>query len=246
MSQTSPRLLGRIIALLILLVIVTGIFAQGFVSDRLIVPGDATATARNIVANRGLYRLGFTVFLVEMVAQVAKTALWYVLLRPVNRTIALSAAFIDLAGGVMKTFARVFYIVPLWVLLPTAGGASFVLRGFTPEQLESIVLVLLQINNRGAAAAVAFFGFSITLNGYLMFRSTFMPRWLGVLSMASGLGWLTYLYPPLGSRAFLPVVLFALLSSAVTIVWLLFFGVREEKWNECAKAERRPIDLTVR
>ena len=234
MSQTSPRLLGRIIALLILLVIVTGIFAQGFISDRLIISGDAAATARNILANQGLYRLGFTVFLVEMVAQIAKTALWYVLLRPVNRSIALSAALIDLAGGVIKTFARVFYIVPLWVLLSTAGGASPVLRGFTPEQVESITLVLLQINNRGAAAALAFFGFSITLNGYLIFRSTFMPRWLGVLSMISGLGWLTFLYPPLGSRAFLPVVLFALLSSAVMIVWLLFFGVREEKWNECA------------
>ena len=234
MSQTSPRLLGRIIALLILLVIVTGIFAQGFISDRLIISGDAAATARNILANQGLYRLGFTVFLVEMVAQLAKTALWYVLLRPVNRSIALSAAVIDLAGGVIKTFARVFYIVPLWVLLSTAGGASPVLRGFTPEQVESITLVLLQINNRGAAAALAFFGFSITLNGYLIFRSTFMPRWLGVLSMISGLGWLTFLYPPLGSRAFLPVVLFALLSSAVMIVWLLFFGVREEKWNECA------------
>jgi len=111
-----------------------------------------------------------------------------------------------------------------------------VLRGFTPEQVESIAFVLLQINNRGAAAALAFFGFSITLNGYLIFRSTFMPRWLGVLSMISGLGWLTFLYPPLGSRAFLPVVLFALLSLAVMIVWLLFFGVREEKWYECAKA----------
>lgn len=235
MSQTSPRLLGRIIALLILVLVITGIFAQGFISDRLIIPGDAAATARNILANQGLYRLGFTVFLIEMVAQIAQTALWYVLLRPVNRSIALSGAFIDLAAGVIKTFARVFYIVPLWVLLPTAGGASPLLRGFTPEQVESIALVLLQINNRGAATAVALFGFSITLRGYLIFRSTFMPRWLGVLSMISGLGWLTFLYPPLGSRAFLPVVLFALSSLAVMIVWLLFFGVSEEKWNDCAK-----------
>ncbi|HEX6719524.1 MAG TPA: DUF4386 domain-containing protein [Pyrinomonadaceae bacterium] len=229
MSQTSPRLLGRIIALLILLVIVTGIFAQGFVSDRLIISGDAAATARNILANQGLYRLGFTVFLIEMVAQVAQTALWYVLLRPVNRSIALTGTFIDLAGGVIKAFARVFYIVPLWVL------ASPLLRAFTPEQVESIALVLLQINNRGAATASAFFGFSITLRGYLIFRSTFMPRWLGVLTMISGLGWLTYLYPPLASRAFLPVVLFTLSSLALLIVWLLFFGVSEEKWHDCAK-----------
>ena len=220
------------IALLIVLLLVTGIIAQGFISDRLIISGDAAATARNILANQSLYRLGFTLFLIEMVAQVAQTALWYVLLRPVNRGIALTGAFIDLTGGVIKTFARVFYIVPLWVLLPSAGGASPLLRGFTPEQLQSIALVLLQINNRGAATALAFFGFSITLRGYLIFRSTFMPRWLGVLSMISGLGWLTFLYPPLGSLAFLPVVLFALLSLALLIVWLLFFGVRDEQWRD--------------
>ncbi|HKR59567.1 MAG TPA: DUF4386 domain-containing protein [Pyrinomonadaceae bacterium] len=232
MSQTSPRLLGRVLALLILVVLITGVFAQGYVSNRLIVSVDAAATARNILANTGLYRLGFTVFLIEMVAQVATTALWYVLLRPVNRSIAVSAAFIDLAGGVMKAFARVFYIVPLWVLAPTAAGASPLLRSFTPEQVESLALVLLQINNRGANAALAFFGFSGLLRGYLIFKSTFMPRWLGVLAMISGATWLSFLYPPLGSRMFWFAALFALASATVMILWLLFVGVSEEKWND--------------
>ncbi|HEV7397571.1 MAG TPA: DUF4386 domain-containing protein [Pyrinomonadaceae bacterium] len=234
MSQTSPRLVGRTIALLLLLLILCGVFAQGLVANRLIVAADAGATARNILAHVGLYRLSFTVFLIEMVANVANTALFYILLRPVNRSIALTATFIDLAAGVMKTFARVFYILPLWVLTTTAGGASTVLQGFTPQQVESISLILLQINNRGAATASAFFGFSITMRGYLMFRSTFMPRWLGVLTMISGVGWLAFLYPPLVSFVFLPVVLLTLVSSAVLIVWLLFFGVREEEWHECA------------
>jgi hypothetical protein len=64
-----------------------------------------------------------------------------------------------------------------------------------------------------------------------------MPRWLGVLSLISGLGWLTFLYPPLGSLAFMPVVLFTLAISAAMILWLLFVGVSEEKWNECLKGE---------
>jgi len=244
MSQTSPRTVGRIIALLLLFLILCGVFAQGFVANRLIVPGDVAATAGNILAHPGLFRLSFTVFLFEMVANVANTALFYVLLRPVNRTIALTATFIDLAGGVMKTFARVFYILPLWVL-PTAGGASTILQGFSPQQLQSIAFILLQINNRGAATASAFFGFSITLRGYLILRSTFMPRWLGVISLISGLGWLTFLYPPLASLAFMPVVLFTLVVSAVMIVWLLFVGVSDEKWNECARttADRRPMTV---
>src|SRR5262245_10388935 len=162
MSQTSPRRIGRIIALLLLLLLITGVFAQGIVSNRLVVMGDPAATANNLLANKSLYLLSFTAFLSEMASQFALTALWYVLLRPVNRSLAVSSTFLDLAGGVFKTFARVFYIAPLWVLGGSTGGVP-VLRGFTTEQLQSIALLLLHINNRGAAMASAFFGLSLIL-----------------------------------------------------------------------------------
>src|SRR3989442_2764401 len=223
-SNQDPRLIGRILALLSLVLIVSAVFAQGFVSDRLIDFSSAATTANNILAHQGLFRLGFTVYLIEMACNVATTALWYFLLRPVNRSMALVAAFIDLAGAVFKTFARVFFIAPLWVLLRTG---SPVLSGFTSEQVQSIALILLRVNNTGAATAMAFFGFSVTLNGYLIFRSTFLPRWLGVLTMLSALGWLTYFYPPLGYSAFMILALVALAGSAAMIFWLLVFGVNE-------------------
>ena len=233
-TQFSPRRVARIIGVLFLLTILGGVFAQGFISERLIVFSDAAATANNILAHKGLFQLGFTVYLIEMACQVATVALWYVLLRPVSRPIALTAAFIELAACIIKTFARVLYIAPLWVLVPTAGGASPILRGFTPEQVHSIALVLLKVNDYGAATALAFFGFSTLLNGYLIFRSTFLPRWLGVLGMISGLGWLTFLYPPFGYSSFIVLALIGLLSSAVMIFWLLVFGVNEEKWKQQA------------
>jgi hypothetical protein len=68
--------------------------------------------------------------------------------------------------------------------------------------LQSISLILFKVNNQGAALAMAFFGFSVLLNGYLIFRSTFLPRWLGVLGMISGLCWLTFIYPPFGRGIF--------------------------------------------
>jgi hypothetical protein len=224
----SPRRLARMIGLLFLLTILAGIFAQGFVSERLIVFSDAATTANNILTHRGLYQLGFTVYLIEMACQIATAALWYVLLRPVNRSVALTAAFIELAGCVVKTGARVFYLAPLFVL---GAGSTSTLHGFSAEQLPAIALILLKVNDYGAATALAFFGISTPLNGYLIFRSRFLPRWLGVLSMIAGLGWLTFLYPPLGYRVFPFIALLGLIGAAATIFWLLVFGVDEEKWK---------------
>lgn len=236
-TEASPRLLARITGLFFLLTILTGIFAQGFVSERLVNFGDAAATATNILTHKGLFQLGFTVYLIEMACQVAMTALFYVLLRPVSRSVSLLSAFWGLTGAVIKTFARVFYIAPLFVLSSTASsvvGGAPVLSGFNTQQLQALALLLLKVNDAGAAVALAFFGFATVLKGWLVFRSTFLPRWLGVLSMVSGLGWLTFLYPPLGYRAFPIIALLGLVGSAATIFWLLVFGVNEERWKEQA------------
>ena len=106
---------------------------------------------------------------------------------------------------------------------------------FTTAELQSLALTLLKVNDQGAAVALAFFGFSTPLSGYLIFRSTFLPRWLGVLVMIAGLVWLTFLYPPLGYGVFMIIAPIGLLSAIVKIFWLLVFGVNEEKWNESAK-----------
>jgi hypothetical protein len=175
-----------------------------------------------------------------MACQVATATLLYQLLKPVNRTVALLAVLLELAGIVIKTVARVFYIAPLFVLGESASGGSTavssVLSGFTTEQLQSIALVLLKVNDQGAAVALAFFGFSTPLFGYLIFRSKFLPRWLGLLVMFAGLGWLTFLYPPLGYGVFMIIAPLGLLSALVKIFWLLIRGVDERKWEEQAEA----------
>src|SRR5271169_1274752 len=103
LAETSPRLKARITGIFYLLTILGGVFAQGFVSGTLVVDGDAAATATNILAHKGLYQLGFAVFLIEMACQVAITALFYDLLKPAGRSVSLVAAFLGLAGSVIKT-----------------------------------------------------------------------------------------------------------------------------------------------
>ena len=111
-GETSPRLKARITGAFYLLTILTGIFAQGFVSERLVVDGDSAATAANILAHRFLFELGFTVYLIEMACQIAITALFYDLLEPERVSVSLLAAFLGLAGCVIKIFTRLFYIAP--------------------------------------------------------------------------------------------------------------------------------------
>jgi hypothetical protein len=230
LAGPRPRITARFAGVLSLMTILGGVFAQGYVANRLISP-DAAVTATNILANRPLFQLSYTIFLIEMACQVATSALFYALLRPVNRDIALVAAFLDLAGSVMKTMTRVFYITPLFVL---SGNQA--LSAFSTDQLRALAMLLFKINDRGAGMALAFFGVSGVLNSYLIFRSTFLPRTLGILSMVASVGWLRFFYPPLRFPPFMVIAVVALLVAAVKIYWLIVYGVDEEKWKEKAES----------
>jgi hypothetical protein len=230
-TNLSPRALGRAIALLFLTTIVLGIVAQGFISERLIALRDPAKTATNILANESLYRTGFTLYMIEMAAQIAQTVLLFHLLKPVNRRIATLALVFGLVGCTIKTFSRVFYLAPLFILKQSAFAA------FTADQLPAVSLILLNVNDRGAGVALAFFGFETVLEGWLILRSTFLPRWLGALAIIAGVGWLSFLSPTLGYAVFNVVALIALIGTVAIIGWLLVRGVDEERWRALATAE---------
>ena len=227
-TEMGPRTKGRFAAALYLLYIIAGVIAQGFISDRLVVFRDAATTAANILANQSTYRLGLTVYLIEMAGQIATVVLFYQLLKPVSRTGAMLAAAFELTGCGIKIFSRLFYFAPLLVL----GGSTSYLSAFNKEQLDAIALLLLRINNYGAAIALAFFGFSTLLQGWLIYRSGFLPRWLGVIAMIGGIGWLTFLSPSMGMSVFLYVAVYALIGVLITVVWLLTVGIDEERWRQ--------------
>ena len=228
-KNTSPRSIARMIAVLTLLTILGGIFAQGYVSERLINWRDAAATGANILAHRNLYLSGLAVYLVEMACSVATVALSYVLLKPAGRSLSLTAAYLGLTACIIKTMGRVFFAAPLYVL-----GATHRLQTLRPETLSDLSLILLLVNDHAAGIALSFFGFQSLVLGVLILRSTFLPRILGVVSILGGIGWLAHLWPPLGYKLEGYLLSVALLGTAVTTFWFLVFGVNERRWYEQA------------
>ena len=220
--------------MLYLVTIVAGIVAQGLIADRLVNTRDASATAANILAHKELFRFGFTLYMIEMVAQTVMTMLFYELLKPVSQSASLITAVIGVVGCAIKTMSRLFYFAPLLIL----GGPPS-LNAFSTAQLQSLALLFLRVNNMGAAIALVFFGLNTMLTGYLIVRSTFLPHALGWLAVVGGAGWLTYLWPPLGFQLFPYIAAFAVLGSLATIVWLIVFGVNEPRWTAQAEAAVR-------
>ena len=231
LREASPRAMARATGALFLVTIVCGIIADALISQRLVVLGDPATTAANIVAHQSLYRLGFTIYLVEMASQIAMTVVYYFLLKPVSRPLALLMAVFSLTGCIIKTFSRLFYFAPLLLV----GGASW-LSEFTLDQQYGLVALLLRLNDQGPVIALVFFGLAGLVEGWLVIESTFLPRFLGVISLIGGIGWLTFLWPPLGFRLFAIVAGIGILGSMASILWLLIKGVNEDRWRELAAA----------
>lgn len=230
-AELSPKTKARLVGLLLLMTMVGGAIAQGFIAGSLIVSGDATATAHNILTHEPLYRLGFAIYLIEMACQVAMTVLLYDLLKPVSKTGSALAAAFGLIGCTIKTLARLFFFAPLLIL----GGAHY-LSAFDPNQLQALAFFSLRLNYTVETIAMVFFGLNALVTGYLVFRSTFLPRALGVLSAVGGLGWLIYLYEPLAHRLEAYIVGAAFIGALATVLWLLVKGVDEPRWKAQAVA----------
>ena len=226
--------MARVAGVFYLLTIVAAIIAQGLIAQRLVNSNDASVTAANILAHGDLYRFGYTMYMIEMVSQTVMTMLFYELLKPVSRTGSLIAAVIGVVGCGIKALSRLFYVAPALML------NGHYLNSFSAEQLHSSALLFYNLNEMGAAIAVVFFGFSTLITGWLIIRSTYLPRILGWIAVVGGIGWLAFLWPPLGYRLNLYIAAVGILGSLATIVWLLVFGVNEERWAEQARGADHP------
>jgi len=239
--EESPRLKARIAGACWLLCIVAGMV--GFIAaGPLIVANDAAATATNILANESLFRFGFAANLISGLSYVGVTVFMYYVLKPVSRSLSLLAAFFGLAGVAIGGVAWVSNLVPLTLL----HGDQY-LTALTASQLQALSLAALKLQTHVFFIGMVFFGIQCISIGYLVARSSFLPRILGVLL---GLGGTCYVIAsfanfllPLGARLIPFVVPVALIGEGSLTVWLLVKGLNEKRWYEQAGAAERTLRI---
>ena len=219
---------ARIAGVLLLLTILAGSFGEFYVPSKLIVSTDATTTANNFIAHDTLFRLGFASYLVEAVCDVSLSLVFYVLLRPVHKYLALLAMCFGLVSTASFVVAQLFYFAASLVV----DGADF-LKTFSPDQVNALALLSLKVSGYGGGIFMVFYGIACIVRGYLIFQSGYLPRFLGVLLAVGGLGFVTrnftlVLAPAYASSFFLVPMTVAVLSLTL---WLLVRGVDVPKWN---------------
>jgi hypothetical protein len=228
-AEASPRFKARMAGVFEVLEGMTSAFGQVFVLGRLVVFSDAAATAANILGHQPLFWLGFVSSLIGVACHIAWTLLFYELFKPVNSSLSLLAAFVGLVVCGLQALTSLLYLAPLLIL---QGGSS--VSAFTAEQLQALALIFLKLNAYAFEIDLVFFGFWCVLAGYLIFRSTFLPRILGVLLAIDGLGWATYMYPPLACYLFPFIAAASALAEIPLQLWLVVTGVNPQRWKEQA------------
>ena len=231
LNGAEARAYARAAGGLYLVIIIAAGFAEGVVRSGVVVPGDAAATAANITAAEGLFRLGLAADLVAFLSDAAVAVLLYVLLRPVNRTVSLlAAAFRLVAHPAIGGVNLLNHLAPTLLL----GDASYRIA-LGPDATEALALFFLQAHGYGYLIAGAFFGVSLLLLGWLVFRAEYLPRALGVLLALAGAGYLvesfgTVVYPAGGPLFTWIVMVPAVLGEVGLALWLVVKGVDADRF----------------
>ena len=230
-SQTSPLICARAAGLLYLIIIGLGLFGELFIRSSLIAPGNAAATANNILAAEGLFRAGFLTDSIMFLSDVALAVLLFVLLKPVNKILALIALCFRLTQTAVIALNLLNYYAAL-LLLKGSGYTS----AFDSAQLDSLAALLLDLHSHGYDLGLILFGVHCLFLGYLIAQSLYLPKALGYLVMAAGGTYLIgsytrFLFPDF-VEAVSPIYLVAIISELSLGLWLIVKGVNLDRWKE--------------
>jgi hypothetical protein len=226
----KPQRDARIAGVIYLAIILLGIFGEMVVRGALVVPGDAPATLARIAAAPDLWRAGIAADLLMQVCDLPVIVIFYLLLRPVHRGLALFATLINLIQTAVLVANKLNLVLPLLLL---DGGS--VAAGLPHDQRAALALLAIQAHGYGFSIGLIFFGFACLATGWLLANSRLVPRVLGVMMVLAGVSYLVssfaLLLAPRLADAMLPWALMpALVGESALALWLTFKGVDTRHW----------------
>lgn len=224
----SPRIYSRAAGLLYLSVILLGVFSMLYMRLYLVVEGDGAATVSNIIASEPHARLSIVAGLINQVVNIILALVLYKLLKPANKTHAVLMVVLFLVSAPITMFNQLNHFAV--VLL--SNGHDY-LTMFTPGQLHELVFFFLELHEYGIQIAAIFWGLWLFPMGYSIFKSGYLPRFLGILLMIACFGYLFDSFTALLFPNFaVTVVQFTFIGEPALTLWLLFKGVNVKKWQK--------------
>jgi hypothetical protein len=224
----SLKKTARMAGFLYLAYFVAFFFADNGVHYTAVGPGDVAATAHNIMASEWLFRIGFVSFLLAAVFFLLSAWALYVLLKPVNKDLALLFVLLNLGGVAIKGISLLSEFAALLLL----SGADY-LKVFQADQLQALAMLFLNLYQNGFMIAQVFFGAWLLPLGYLVYKSGFLPRILGILLIIDCFAILIwffqfFLFP--GYEVISTLCLAeSLIAEASLCLWLVIKGVKDQK-----------------
>lgn len=227
--ETSPQLHARIAGILYLVIIIAGFFAETFVRNKLFVSGDANATANNIMHSEFLWKIGITADLIMQICDLPVMIILYYLLKPISRKLAL----LNLSFNLIQTAVLVANKLNLLAALFFLGDAEY-LKSFTPDQLHTLSYLSIKLHDFGFGVGLIFFGFVCLIEGYLIFKSGYFPKTIGVLMAIAGICYLTNSFALILAPQFSSITLLlpCVIAELSLSLWLIFKGVNLSLWKQ--------------
>ena len=221
--------IARIAGFLYLLIIGFGLIAQIFVRDNLVDYNNATVTAKNIIASEFWFRFGFVSELMMLVCDIGVTTILYILLRDFSRNLALLSTFFRLTSIIILCVVALSHYAALFFL----GDVQY-LTVFNSDQLEALSLLSIKLHGSGYNISLLFFGLHLIILGYLIYKSAFLPKFLGVLLLIGGLCYIInsftwFLFPTFVKTIYPAILIPCSIGELIFSLWLLIKGLKTKK-----------------
>jgi len=212
----------RFAGIAMLLSLIFGGLGEGYLPGKIIVSGDAAATAANIIAHPTVFRMIFATYLVEGFCDIILCVIWYIILRPVNPNLALISAFIGVVSMVTFAIAQSSFWASSLIVKDIDGMSAF-----TADHRNALALLAMRVATMIATLFIGFYGTASMIRGYLIMRSGYLPKLLGALLIVGGTGFFlrgaTYIVAPHYSSV---AMLYPMALAGIPLTfWLLVKGV---------------------